>query len=657
MNKPLFVALFTGALLAFAPAALHDHSADAQQRVTQTPPNRGGFTTSMGLPPNWRWTVGASMGTHRRDGNDLTTYLSGGFYKDIMSPVMAAFGVIGEGYGGRRGSFDSFGEGWDGGLRAGLFSPTARLGAGWDYNFKDSEADFFISLIHPLQRGGIFTNGGTLRIDYIPGRNHSTMVGVNLPIGQRWLGISRPRDDHVKLSDPEPPPIDHGPSDELVEAVLNVEELGHWINRLTVPFTDQWDGDKDKSLDLFIEEMSVIKAHLDSDGGQLYSGLRTPIRDVAAFHDELERAFSIAATGRDIPLGGSTALGVRVAAKAREVVLDQVIFPYNRLLGQKRREDSTRGLGTAASAAFYEWLTSETPVAQEQLRGTAWTFARYLDVIEETRRYNREQWLDERFVWLPYQLALKAEQHDGQAELNALIERATEVEFVKGSPVWYVENEQFQVELGQMILQAEDYHVIWVHDFRGYDVNGDPDEMAFKQVTQSYLPALINAVNNHDQTGKIPQYIQIFDQFYFHANSGQLWSNMLQDPLHHEIDLPRGFEMWEDSIGSLQDQLREAVANSLLLQSQALHFDRGRVEYQEETVVEAQLLVLFDIRSGRRGPGAPEKPFYGDARRVAARFFLKDLSRIRRGFLPLKIGLGIPVDVPEPTAECEASLE
>ena len=581
MSKFFCVAALTVVFFAFAPAGLLEHTASAQQqpRVTQTPPNRGGFTTSMGLPPNWRWSMGASVGTHRRDGNELAMYFTGGFYKDIMSPVMAAFGVIGEGYVGRRGSFENFGDGFDGGLRAGLFSPTARLGFGWDYNFKDSEADFFLSLIHPLQRGGIFTNGGSIRIDYLPGRSHSTSFGVHLPIGQRWLGVSRPRNDHVQLSDPEPPVIPFEPSDVLVQAVINTEDLAHWINRLTVPFTDQWDSDKEKSLDLFIEEMDVIKAHLNSDGGPFYSGRRTPIRDVDAFHDELERAFSIAATGVDIPLGGSTALGLLVADKAREVVLEYVIFPYNRLLGQKRRDDSTRGFGTEASAAFYEWLTSETPVEQgETLLGTVWTFARYLDVIEETRRYNREQWLDERFVWLPYQLALRADQYDGQAELNALVERATEVEFVKGSLVWYVENEQFQVELGRMILEAEDYHIIWVHDFRGYDTNGDPDEMAFRQVTQSYFPALINAVNNYDDTGKIPQYIQIFDQFYFHANGGELWANLLQDPLHHEIDLPPGSELWEDSIASLQNQLREAVENSLLLQVQAAQFEDGWIE-------------------------------------------------------------------------------
>ena len=127
MNKPLVVAIVAGALLAFAPASLRDHSATAQQRVTQTPPNRGGFTTSMGLPPNWRWSMGATVGTHRREGNELAMYVQGGFYKDIMSPVMSALGIIGEGYFGSRGEFESFGGGADGGLRAGFFSPVARL--------------------------------------------------------------------------------------------------------------------------------------------------------------------------------------------------------------------------------------------------------------------------------------------------------------------------------------------------------------------------------------------------------------------------------------------------------------------------------------------------------------------------------------------------
>ena len=142
-------------------------------------PNRGGFTESMGVPPSWRWSLGFSARTHRQPDQDAQVglYGFGGFYKDIMNPMTAGLGVIGEGYFGQRGAFDGFIGGLDGGVRLGLSSPVARLAFGWDYNVPDNEVDFFLSLIHPLKRGGIFVRGGTLRIDYLPGRNHSAGIG------------------------------------------------------------------------------------------------------------------------------------------------------------------------------------------------------------------------------------------------------------------------------------------------------------------------------------------------------------------------------------------------------------------------------------------------------------------------------------------------
>jgi len=49
------------------------------------PPNRGGFTSSMGVPPTWRWSLGFSARTHRRPDEDAQVglYGTGGFYKDI----------------------------------------------------------------------------------------------------------------------------------------------------------------------------------------------------------------------------------------------------------------------------------------------------------------------------------------------------------------------------------------------------------------------------------------------------------------------------------------------------------------------------------------------------------------------------------------------
>ena len=181
-------------------------------------------------------------------------------------------------------------------------------------------------------------------------------------------------------------------------------------------------------------------------------------------------------------------------------------------------------------------------------------------------------------MWLPFQLALKPEQHDEQAELNTLVERATGEQFTNGDNHWYVENEQFQAELTRMLLEAEDYHVLWIHDFRGYNAEGAPDQMAFTQVMDGYLRALINAVNRYDSVGTIPQFFIFIDQMYFQANGGKLWLDLLQDPLHHRIDLPKEYEAWEDSIAGIQEELREAVANSQLMQSQALLFEDGWVE-------------------------------------------------------------------------------
>jgi len=540
------------------------------------PPNRGGFTLSMGAPSTWTWAAGFSAGAHGGDDSKLTAYANLGVYRDILNPMTAALGVMGEAYVGTRGAFSGTG-GVDGGGRLGLFSPAARIAVGGDYNGRDRSVDVFFSLIHPFQRGGILVPGGALRIDYLPGREHSVSLGLRLPFGQRFLGRTRPRQDHIELPNPEAPPIFLIPDSTLVEALANASEHAHWVNRLTVPFTDHWAWAPETALEEFAGAMRELKVHFTA-GSEGPAGVRSPVQDVVAYHSELERAFSIATSGTSLGAGASTPFGRRTADKAREILLEHVLLPYDRLLGQKKNPDSTTGLGAAASAEFYEWLTRDTSLDFAQLRATTWTFAQILDVVEEVRAYNAQQWGDSRFVWLPFQLALEPEQHDEQHELNAIVERATRQPFTRGNQRWYIENDQFQAEVTRMIREAEDYHVLWIHDFRGYDAEGDPDEESFRQVVHSYLPTLIERVGQYDAVGKVPQYLIFIDQLYYQANGCKLWLDLLQDPLHHEIDLPLEFQAWEDSIAALQTELRYAVANSALMQSQSLHFGEGWIE-------------------------------------------------------------------------------
>jgi hypothetical protein len=180
--------------------------------------------------------------------------------------------------------------------------------------------------------------------------------------------------------------------------------------------------------------------------------------------------------------------------------------------------------------------------------------------------------------FFPYQLALKPEEHNTQLELDGLLERALDHRFQPGNSVFYVENEQFQVELARMVREAKDCSVLWIRDVRGLDGEGNPYEVAFRQVAQVYLPALVDAVNRYGQTGKIPQHIILLDQWFFQADKGKLFLELLEDPLHHSLSLPSGYEAWEEEVLSLQEELRVAVAESQLLQAQARHFPDGWIE-------------------------------------------------------------------------------
>ncbi|HSH76675.1 MAG TPA: hypothetical protein VLA09_13390, partial [Longimicrobiales bacterium] len=297
------------------------------------PPNRGGMTVSMGVPPTWHWNAGFQGRTHRRPGEAQVAYYGSlGLYRDLLNPMTASLGVMAEGYFGQRGAFEGFIGGLDGGGRIGLFSPVLRLAFGADYNVPDREADFFVSFIHPLRRGGFFVGGGSAWIDYLPGRSHSAGIGVRLPFGQKFLGRTRARRDRVRLADRGLPPLVHDPVPEVAEAIANARESARWINRTTVPFTDHWTGDRDESMARFVAALGEVKDHLSgSSTGETPRRPRTPVMDVEAYHGELERAFSIAVSGRPLQAGRSTPLGVAVADQAREILLEQVLLPYDRL--------------------------------------------------------------------------------------------------------------------------------------------------------------------------------------------------------------------------------------------------------------------------------------------------------------------------------------
>jgi len=533
------------------------------------PPYRGGVTKSLGMPPKYNWYAGVSFGGELSGENRIAAFGKFGLYKALGNPTTGAFGLMAEGYGG------VLDEKSEGGLRGSLVSPFLRMGVGADYAFRAERLDFLFTFIIPVRRGGIFGHGTDIRLEWIPWRDQYLDIALTIPLWQPNAGKTRPHKDYIEYEKTKPEPLVYEEENPALEKVLaNISYLARWINRLTTPFMDQNAWGREGALEKFTAEMKEVETFLASGHPLMPDGVTTE-QLVRSYHREIDRAFSIAFSGRQIDAGQSTMEGRRIAEKAKEIFLDEVILPYNRSFGIRRKPDGTAGLAVNARGEFVRWvLTSVDPNARGDVRWRAvgYVFLELLKQIEDNRDYSRKQWGNSEVVWIPMQYALLPEQHDSQEEIDALIERAIDVKFTPGNRVWYLRNEQFQYEFYRMVQEAEDYHVLWIHDYRGLNGEGKPDAIGFEQ-TKGYLEALIRRIRDYDRTAKIPVYMIIIDEIYWQANKGRIWSELLEDPLDHKLKLgEKDFKWMEEEIAALQEELREAVAESELLQSLARQY-------------------------------------------------------------------------------------
>jgi hypothetical protein len=528
-----------------------------------TAPEKGEAIKSMGFPQTWKPYIGGLFDWDAKEGSRFGGELHLGLFRDIMSPIAGILGITGEGY------VRNLGGTMDGGFRLLGVCKVLFFQAGIDYSFQRDNIDFLMSIFFPGKRSGPLGHGSEIRIDFKPNGGPTFSIGVNVPIFQKHIGQTRPMTDQVRLPEaPKPSEVVYKPVPELEEALGNIRESADWINRFTTPFFDQARKTDEKHLELFREKMQQFKDHIQSKDDQFPDG-HSYDEEINFYHQELERAFSIALSNGNH--ADQTAHGMHFATKARKLLLDEVILPYNRLLGQWKENDTLLGFGNNAYQLFKRWVEKEESVPLKNKAAVLHIFKSLIQFMEENRQGSRKYWKDPRVVWIPMHYALRLEDHDTQYELDAIIERALEQEFTTGNDVHYVINEQFQWELSRMILEAKDYHVLWIHDYKGVNGIGEPDEIAYLMTKNAYLRALINAVKKYDERRKIPTYMIILDQHYFDINKGHIWLRVLEDPLEHKLKLPKKFQGWTDEMRKTQDELRTAVANSKALQAGLKH--------------------------------------------------------------------------------------
>jgi hypothetical protein len=553
MNARTLLAAVAAALFLF-PAG--SHAVDPTDR----PPDKGGFTRAMGIPSHWRATVGLEYQAYKPS-SDLQNggLIDAGIMRHIGNPMVgiAALGV--EGYfGGRSNDADL-------GVRAYFTVPSLLIGGGVDYNAKSEESDFILKLDIPVRRRGIVGAGSAMTFRWLPTRDQTFTIGLTLPIGDRDAGLTRPQSDYVKMDSREPERLEAARLANVDSTLFQVLDILHerarWVQELTQPFAEYGGSDAAEAMAPRIKELRDHMAAKDA----LFPNGHTVNEEIRVYHETLDRAFSIAESGGPVAPGHSTEMGRRISVQARRILLDDVIFPYDYLHGQLKKKDTLSGLIAVAQTDAARALLSSKTLDDEQARRVVFVFQSLCDAMEENRERLSKRWGDNRYVWLPLQYGLTPDEHDTQTELDAIIARATQLPFTPANRTWYIINEEFQYEMARSVRLAEDYHVLWVHDMSGVNHNGEPDAIAYEQV-KNYLLAFTERVRAYDDTGKLPMYFVFLDQLYFEANKSSLWMALLEDPMHHKVDLPKKFAAWEAEISGLQGDLRNAVEGSLMLQ-------------------------------------------------------------------------------------------
>jgi len=522
----------------------------ALAQANEPKPHAAEKVKSMGQPLRLKPYVAGEFAWNRGEVDNTGAYAVAGVYKDLAVPMSGGLGLSLEGYGGATGGQS------DGGARFFITTKLLFLGFGWDWNFRTGERDGIIAFTPYFRRGGLFGRGGNFRIEWIRTRGNSWRFGFQLPL-EPHMGKTRQRKQHVTL--PKPPPSSSSSlPDASFEALEDLRHAGHWLVVNANLFTDEDDASYFGAMDTFRARLGEVQEAFNETDERHPQG-HTFVLESRHYHEAMDRAFA-AAVG--------SGLGPRVAERAREVLLDDVLLPYDRLIGRFKKPDTLRGFAQEARLRFAHGLDAVGGLTVEQRRAALGTWDRLMDLMEDARRLTKEHWDgDERKVWLPLTLAVRDRDHDDQTELDALIERALQRPFERGNAVMPVSAARFQIELVRSIRAAEDYHVLWIHDYAGR-VDGKPDPIAHA-VSVEYLEALAERVRQYDDTGRLPDFMIFHTQFFYDGSKSRLFLSLLENPLGHRLKLGKDHRDMEREVEEAQEELRRAVAGSERLQAEA----------------------------------------------------------------------------------------
>ncbi|HEU4641138.1 MAG TPA: hypothetical protein VFS44_01700 [Gemmatimonadaceae bacterium] len=506
---------------------------------------------SMGQPSPYYPYAGVVGGWDRRAGGSRgAARLVVGVDRGLIQPVVGVLGIAAEGYVG------TVGGAADGGARLLATARVLRLGVGSDVSFTGRRASFVLTITEPVRRGGVFGGGSELRLEWLRRAGRSSWAfGATLPLLQPWAGRTRPHDTDVHPPANVPARARRAPGSDdarAEQAIARLRRAALAIDVLTTPaFRPRSRG--------WLRDMRRAAARMSERDADYPRGHSFPI-EIDAYHRALVAAFAAVAPG--------TARGAAVAARARGILLDEVLIPYDAYYGRFRDPSVLAALSTRAADRFTRSLPDDHATDEREREAASAVFARVLDVVREVAAAARHRWGDSRDVWIPLQLALRPEDYDTQAKIDRVVERVVGRDLQPGNDVAFLPPEAFSRALRESIRDTRSYHVLWTHDFAGVTPSGAPDSIAFRTVL-AYLDALTRGARAFDHARSLPRFMIFLDQWFYSAKKGRRWMSVLEDPLHHRVRMPPVPRGGDAELRAALDSLRAAVAGSAALQAEA----------------------------------------------------------------------------------------
>ncbi|HEY9228670.1 MAG TPA: hypothetical protein VIP11_18590, partial [Gemmatimonadaceae bacterium] len=460
-------------------------------------------------------------------------------------------------------------------------APGIGLSAGVDWSMSGHVVDPVFTFETAVRRGGLIGGGSKLRLDWLPTREQTFALGVQVPLAQPFAGRTRPRATHVDI-----PKSRHA---------RDVSE----------PLSDSIE----RALRIVADAAPSIRAYnslwFDEDREVLANDRRTYTAVSSAYLDGLQTAFRLASgltEQRDVE---------RIATHARAAMLDRAILPYDALFGRAKYPSRIDGLLDDAHDRFVRWLTDSSNVPPFARARVVAVFDRWTEIVGSVHRQLSSEWKDSRLVWLPPVLALAPDEYDEQAEVDALIGRAVGHPFTDDNSVAFLRTADLPLEIARSIAAARKYHVLWTHDFTARRELGELDDISYVLVTDAYLPALTKAVERYDSTGVLTQFMLVLDAYYYHERDSRVWMDVLEHPLNPEIRMKDGEWEQAEHVRRRVDELRRAVSRSWRLQREVAARGAYGQQWLDEMIRVHVSIVLpsdFTFRSIRIAPPLPFTP-------------------------------------------------